>query len=50
MADDARKCLDAGCDEHASKPINREELIGVCKQWAERKFSPTLTVSSIASI
>ena len=27
MTSDRQKCIDAGCDDYASKPINREELV-----------------------
>jgi len=29
MADDRQKCLDSGCDDYASKPINRAELLSL---------------------
>jgi CheY-like chemotaxis protein len=34
MADDRQKCLDAGCDDYASKPINRPELLAILARHA----------------
>lgn len=29
MTDDRQKCLDAGCDDYITKPVNREQLLTV---------------------
>ncbi len=33
MADDRRRCLDAGCDDYASKPIDKVALVETCARW-----------------
>jgi len=33
MAEDRRRCADAGCDGYASKPIDRADLLAVCAEW-----------------
>ncbi len=37
MAEDRAKCVEAGCDDFASKPIDRDSLIAKCAQWARRE-------------
>lgn len=42
MADDARKCLEAGCNEYTSKPISPGKLTELCKRWSET-MSPVMS-------
>jgi CheY-like chemotaxis protein len=34
MVEDRQKCLDAGCDDYTSKPIDRQRLLEVVARWA----------------
>jgi len=36
MAEDRHRCLDAGCDDYASKPIDKAKLLTTCAAWMGR--------------
>jgi PAS domain S-box-containing protein len=36
MAEDRAKCIDAGCDDYTTKPIDRNELLEACTRWIGR--------------
>ncbi|MHC4909300.1 MAG: response regulator [Planctomycetota bacterium] len=36
MSGDRQKCIDAGCNEYMTKPINRTTLIDSCARWFEQ--------------
>ena len=37
MADDRQRCIDAGCDDYATKPINRRKLIEAIQACTESR-------------
>jgi PAS domain S-box-containing protein len=36
-SDDRDRCLEAGCDDFATKPIDRETLVARCAQWVRQR-------------
>ena len=36
MTDDSLKCVDAGCDDFASKPVNRQKLLEMIDRYARK--------------
>lgn len=37
MASDTQNCIQAGCNEHISKPINSQHLIRTCLYWSRNR-------------
>jgi len=41
MAGDRQECIDAGCDDYASKPIDRKGLIATIQKWQQKDSAAT---------
>ncbi len=41
MAEDRQKCLVAGCDDYASKPIEKVHLLRTCARWLDASRTAT---------
>src|SRR5208283_4598921 len=39
MTANRRKCLDAGCDDYITKPIDPKKFIGLLERWVAREPS-----------
>ena len=43
MAHDCQKCLDAGCDDYAAKPIDRQKLLATVATWTAPRSNAITT-------
>ena len=39
MAEDRQKCIDSGCDDYATKPIEKSKLLATCAAWMGKATS-----------
>ncbi len=46
MADDRKKCIDAGCNDYTTKPINRKKMFEMIQYWQQNPSAPNSNISS----
>ncbi len=37
MAEDRARCMQAGCNDYATKPIDKKQLLGTCAHWLDTR-------------
>ncbi|HEY3967913.1 MAG TPA: ATP-binding protein [Planctomycetaceae bacterium] len=45
MPTDRQRCLDAGCDDYLTKPIDRDQLVASIARWRRPAIGPTIAES-----
>ncbi len=48
MEEDRLKCIEAGCDDYTSKPINKVLLLTICTNWLGRKSDAAVQSQTMA--
>ncbi len=49
MADDRRRCIEAGCDDYASKPIDKMALVAACTRWLRTSTAHPVELFPVAA-
>ena len=44
MSEDRKKCVDAGCDDYASKPVDKDLLLATCGKWIGKPSAMQMSV------